>query len=98
VGRLGHLGGRASPGDEIPLGLKLRIALEDEAAGDAELLGKPPRRGKTFARREAPGPDRVTQLALKLDAHRLGAVALDAERQLRSQTGPLNRHEIGSYR
>src|SRR5262245_58826546 len=79
------------------LGLELAVALLDEAARDAELPGELPRRRQPLAGREASAPDPVAKLPLELDAERLGPRPVEPHQQLRTQTGPLDRHGIGSY-
>lgn len=91
-------GGRAHAGDQVALGLQLGVGVLDQAAGQAEGAGQFPRGGEAFVHGEAAAADRVPQLPFQLDTQLLTAAPVDGQQQLGRQTGPLHRHEIGSYR
>ena len=98
-------GGRGSPGDpgrgadlrgQIALGRQLGEALLDQAAGDPQAGGQLAGGRDAFPGGEPSRADRVAQAVLELDPQR--SASIKDQQQLRTQTGPLNGHRIGSYR
>jgi hypothetical protein len=57
-----------------------------------------PGRGEPFTRLQPARADGITQSALELRMQRPRSGAVQPQQELRTQTGPLNGHEIGPYR
>jgi hypothetical protein len=53
--------------------------------------------GSRSPARSRPLADRLTQLPLELGMQRFATRPVEPQQQLGTQTGPLNRHRIGSY-
>ena len=97
VGARRDPGGRAKLAGQVALGKQLAVALLHQAAGHAQLMGQLPGRRQPLAIVQPAAPDGRAQAALQLGAQRLAAVPVEPQQQLRTQTGPLNRHDIGPY-
>ena len=67
-GDLGHARGRSPAGHQVALGAELRVGVDHDAAGDAELGRERARGRQRHARRQAPRADRAAQLILELGA------------------------------
>ena len=87
-----HLGPRPHPWREIPLGLQLRITVDDDPPRDTELLGQHPARRQPLAVHQPALADGVAQLLLDLRTERLRAATIDREQHIRAQTPPTDRH------
>ena len=90
-------GGRADLAGQVALGQQLAVALLHQAAGYTQLTSQLPRRRQPFAFVQAAAPDCLPQPCLKLGAQWVTAAMVEPQQQFRAQTGPLNRHDIGTY-
>ena len=90
-------GGGSGVAGQVALGQQLPVAVLHHAAGDAELTRQLPRGRQPFPGAEPAAPDRLAQARLQLAAQRLAGRTVEPDQQPRTQTGPLNRHEIGPY-
>ena len=93
----GDPGGGPGAAGQVSLGQQLPVAVLHHAAGDAELTRQLPRGRQPFPGAEPAAPDRLAQARLQLGAQRLAGRTVEPDQQPRTQTGPLNRHEIGPY-
>src|SRR5581483_10700613 len=94
---VGDPGGGPGAAGQVALGEQLAVALLHHAAGDAEFTGQLPGGRQPLPGAEPAGPYRLAQARLQLGAQRLTGRTVEPHQQLRTQTGPLNRHEIGPY-
>ena len=92
IGRYATWRPRPHPWREIPLGLQLRITVDDDPPRDTELLGQHPARRQPLAVHQPALADGVAQLLLDLRAERLRAATIDREQHIRAQTPPTDRH------
>src|ERR1700683_967311 len=93
----GDSGGGPGAAGQVSLGQQLAVAVLHHASGDAELARELPRGWQPFPGAEPTAPDRLAQTRLQLGAQRQAGRTVEPDQQLRTQTGPLNRHEIGPY-
>jgi hypothetical protein len=91
-----HAGRGADPGGQVALGVELAVAVLHQAAGDAQRTGHLAGGRESFSRLQPPAADRLAQPAFELGPQRLGLLAVQRQQHLRAQTGPLDRHGIGS--
>src|SRR5207249_3591712 len=81
---------------EIPLGHQLRIGIDHRPTGEAEIVRQPPARWHRRPRRESGPVDRIAQRLLERSPPTSGRADVEIEVDVR-RTGPLPRHETGSY-
>ena len=93
----GDPGGGPGAAGQVALGQQLPVAVLHHAAGDAERTGQLPGGRQPFPGAQPAAPDRLAQAGLQLGAQRLAGRTVEPHQQLRTQTGPLNRHGIGPY-
>ncbi len=93
-GRCGDERPGAAPRRQVALGRQLRVGLDDDAAGDAQLAGELARGRQARAGRKPPRARGIAQLALELGVQRLGSLlARQRQQQLHRPWSGSERHD-----
>ena len=96
--RARHEGARTRTRAQVPLGQQLRVGVDHEPPGHAQVGGQSPRGGQPAVRRQASAPNRVAKTVLELRPQRPPPPPVQLEQQLTSRIGTHIYTEIGPLR